>query len=442
MEADLNWLDRQIALRDDVAYRKVGDSVYVYALRTGETSKLTGVGELIWGHLTRQTPLREIAASLSDQFAVPLAQVAQDVCKFVRSLYDRSIVTADGETGGVRRSFREATRWQPELVITEVKRQRVPFRVDFETTYACNLDCVYCYTAKDNHRVLNTSEVQSILDQLAEAGTLFLCFTGGEPFARRDLEQLIRLAHERRFAILVLTNATLITPAYADLLARWCTVQVSLHGARPSTHDAFTAVNGSFRRACRGIEYLAQAGANVYVIFNATYHNVREEDALRRLCEQWQVGFALNVHLLPNVNGSLAPLDYRISDDWVLDLARQGKLVRRRSVCTAATTKARISPFGDVYPCELVRRSFGNLREQAFEDIWRGAELEAFRASEFFCTPEACHACAWSDYCRRCPALAEMEDGNPNSPSSEACRVARLCAEAKQETYALERQPA
>ena len=356
-------LDRLIALRDDTAYRKLGNDVYVYALCTGETNKLTGVSQLMWEQLVQGTPPRQIADALSRQFSVPFSQVEQDMGKFVQLLHTRGIITLDGLNGHVRRPPDKIARWQPEAIISEVKRQQVPFRVDLETTYNCNLKCAYCYTPKDDLRPLDTPDMQSVLDQLAQAGTLFLCFTGGEPFVRRDMESLIAYAQERRFAILVLTNATLITPARAALLAHTSTVQVSLHGACASTHDSFTGIDGSFEMARRGIERLAEAGANTYVIFNATRHNIHEEAQVRRLCEEWQVGFMLNVHLLPNVNGSLGPLQYRISDDDVRNLVRQGKLVRRRSECIAGITKVRISPYGDVYPCELLRRFFGNLRQ-------------------------------------------------------------------------------
>ncbi len=423
-------LDQRVDVRADVGYRCLGDQSYVYSLATGETLQLSGVGALIWQGLLDGQMLPEIVTRLSAQFSVPFLRIQQDTQNFVQGLYDHGLVRLNGRAVEFRRTPEAMKRWQPDAIPAEVKRQRIPFRIDFETTYACNLDCAYCYTPKDRRPLLTTRQVQSILEQLAAAGTLFLCFTGGEPCARRDLDELLLYAQAQRFALMVLSNATQITRARAALFAQTSIVQVSLHGARPETHDAFTGQPGSFKRACRGIQYLAEAGANAYVIFNTTNHNIREEDAVRRLCEEWQIGFHLNVHLLPNVGtGSLDALQYRISDDAVQDLVRQGKLMRTRSSCTAATTKARISPFGDIYACELLRQSFGNLRTQPFAQVWPGADVEAFRASKFFTVPKLCQTCAWSKYCRRCPALAELEDRNADGPSSEACRVARLIAE-------------
>lgn len=419
-----------VSLASDVAFRTIENVVYVYSLKTGETSLLPGIGRLIWERLAHGMTLPAITSAISDEFSIEFERVKQDVLEFIQHLYSRGLITIADRGIAVRRTPADAIRWQPLSNIHSLLPKRFPFRIDFELTYTCNLKCDYCYTPKDDRHLFDTREIETVLDQLERAGTLFLCLTGGEPFSRRDLETIIIQARERAFAVLVLTNATLITPAQATLLAHTSTVQVSLHGAQAATHDGFTGIAGSFERACRGIEYLAREGAKVYVIFNATYRNIQEEEDVRRLCERWGVGLMLNIHLLPSADtGSLDALRYRISDEDIRRLARMGKLNRSHTLCTAAKSKARISPYGHVYPCELVRRPLGNLRAQPFNEIWESTAAEQFLASDFFATPQECQECTWQMFCRRCPALAEIEDGHASGRSSEACRVARLCHE-------------
>ena len=72
-----------------------------------------------------------------------------------------------------------------EKINQRIIDERIPFSCVFELTYRCNLICDYCYI---NHNCpeLPYNEITKILDDIANAGTMFLTFTGGEVFLRRD----------------------------------------------------------------------------------------------------------------------------------------------------------------------------------------------------------------------------------------------------------------
>ena len=55
----------------------------------------------------------------------------------------------------------------------------------------CNERCVHCYRVVEDRQELTTAEVKALLADLARAGTLYLTFSGGEVFLRRDLFELI-----------------------------------------------------------------------------------------------------------------------------------------------------------------------------------------------------------------------------------------------------------
>ena len=69
---------------------------------------------------------------------------------------------------------------------------RVPVSGSIELTRSCNLKCIHCYLGKNNpdgrnaDRELNTSQWKQVIDEITEAGCLFLLMTGGEPFLRKD----------------------------------------------------------------------------------------------------------------------------------------------------------------------------------------------------------------------------------------------------------------
>ncbi|MBW2277692.1 MAG: radical SAM protein, partial [Deltaproteobacteria bacterium] len=129
-----------------------------------------------------------------------------------------------------------------------------PLHCQLEVTYRCTLACRHCYVppgAADPASELTVNEIGALLDQLAELGTLFLLLTGGEPFARPDLEVIFDAARDRRFAVSLLTSGA---GADREVLQRMAargvdSLQVSLYGPDAATHDRITGADGSFDAA-------------------------------------------------------------------------------------------------------------------------------------------------------------------------------------------------
>ncbi|MDD1674182.1 MAG: radical SAM protein, partial [Methanomicrobiales archaeon] len=65
----------------------------------------------------------------------------------------------------------------------------------------CNFRCKHCYQdalhALPNE--LTTHEAEGIMDQLAQAGVAAIAFSGGEPLARPDIDQLVCYAKKCGF---------------------------------------------------------------------------------------------------------------------------------------------------------------------------------------------------------------------------------------------------
>jgi radical SAM protein with 4Fe4S-binding SPASM domain len=96
--------------------------------------------------------------------------------------------------------------------------------------------------------------------------------------------------------------------------------------------------------------------------------------------------------------------------------------------CSAGQNNCYISPYGDVYPCVQMPVATGNLRRQAFRDIWYGSPQMSRVRSARESMVDICPACSIKEYCQRCPGLAQMEDGDMLGPSSRACELAELAA--------------
>jgi SynChlorMet cassette radical SAM/SPASM protein ScmE len=96
--------------------------------------------------------------------------------------------------------------------------------------------------------------------------------SGGEPFFRKDLPELVEGIVRNRMRFNILSNGTLITDEMAAFLAstgRCDGVQISIDGSVPTTHDACRG-EGNFLKAMQGIKSLQKH--NVPVSVRVTIH--------------------------------------------------------------------------------------------------------------------------------------------------------------------------
>ncbi|HOY64046.1 MAG TPA: radical SAM protein, partial [bacterium] len=139
-----------------------------------------------------------------------------------------------------------------EAAFEKAKRAGLTLSAHFELTRRCNLRCRHCYVCGgDERREMSTEQVFRALDVLADSGTLFVTFTGGEPLVRRDFFEIAERAAEKNFAVRIFTNGTLIDEAAADRIAALNPLEVgiSVYGATAETHDGITMSPGSFEKS-------------------------------------------------------------------------------------------------------------------------------------------------------------------------------------------------
>ncbi len=151
-----------------------------------------------------------------------------------------------------------------------VAGRRVPLGGTIELTRRCNNRCAHCYNnlpADDRaaQEELGEGAWKRILDEAAEAGCLYLLFTGGEPLLRPDFGAIYEHARRRGFFVTLFTNGTHLTEETADLLAAMppLAVEVTLYGATRTTWERVTGVPGSYERSLAGIERLRRRGVRL-----------------------------------------------------------------------------------------------------------------------------------------------------------------------------------
>jgi MoaA/NifB/PqqE/SkfB family radical SAM enzyme len=87
-------------------------------------------------------------------------------------------------------------------------------------------------------------------------GPYRLTISGGEPFLRKDLVEIIRFCHENEIQTVVCTNGTLFTPEIITMLSGLSTLilTVSLDGSTPQTHDYLRGVAGTYQKVISALQ--------------------------------------------------------------------------------------------------------------------------------------------------------------------------------------------
>jgi AdoMet-dependent heme synthase len=350
-----------------------------------------------------------------------------------------------------------------DRLIRKTVERHLPWNVHIDLTYRCNERCVHCYLDHEDHGEMTTREVKNVLDQLADAGALFLTFSGGEIFLRPDLFELIAYGRDLNFDVSLKTNALLIDADRARRLRELGIrkIQISIYSAEAEIHDAITKVPGSLERSLRAIRFLQAEGLQVKLACPLMKQNLAAFRQVQALADELGVPYMLDLTITPKMDGDESTLALRSSSTELLQVLQDKKLNTRACAptenaseqafqtggamgsatssgiessayedipCSAGHNSCYISPYGDVSPCVQMPKSAGNLRKEPFKEIWYGSsEMRRVRAVRDSQLP-LCSTCSIRNYCERCPGLAQMEGGDLLGAYERACELAEMNA--------------
>lgn len=321
--------------------------------------------------------------------------------------------------------------------VDRAQAAHVPLTIQWELTKTCNLRCVHCYFMPGAPKGdLTTAECLGILDQLAEAGTLFLNLTGGEAMTRRDFFEIAEAAVEREFAVRLLTNATFINARNIERFVQigFTSVDVSILGDE-AAHERIALIPGSYRKAVRAIEMMREREQAVILKYPVMKTNMHAYDHVRALADRLGTGLVMDVTMVCRNDGDYEPLNLMAGPDELaafLQRVNGNKPTKAASnlsgdgpSCNAGRSMARISHDGGVHTCIASQECIGNLRERPFVEIWNSRGFNKWRSYNLDDLP-VCRACEAKHVCLRCPGQAQTAEGDLFAPSLSACRMAKL----------------
>lgn len=176
----------------------------------------------------------------------------------------------------------------------------IPISAVWETTLACNMNCIHCGSTAGKARVneLTTKEALDLCRELNELGTELVTLMGGEPFIRKDWLKIAQTIKDLGMDLTFISNGLVIDKDIVSQLKKLdpYAVAISLDGALPETHDSIRRIKGSFNKCLSCLELLKEADLPTSVITTLHKRNVKELSKIRELLLNkgiaWQIQMA------------------------------------------------------------------------------------------------------------------------------------------------------
>ncbi|MEW6045700.1 MAG: radical SAM protein [Bacillota bacterium] len=337
-----------------------------------------------------------------------------------------------------------------------------PISVALEITNRCNLSCIHCANraGRESREELTTGEVMKLFDEWLQLRVFMVTITGGEPFSRKDMVDLLQYADERGLHVFVLTNGLLITPRMLERIPRSVGFQLSIDGLG----DQYEYIRGpgTFRRLLQTIELLRADRRPMGATLVFTKRNSRHAKEVLQFC--LEKGIRLKVDPLLPLGRALDRWDDLapdVADAQLFLEVRRAKIEHFRRAykdlfpsgrpfnvmdlpeilgalflaCEGGRSDLWVRYDGRAYPCANLSAAdefmLGSVRESSCETIWNeSATLQQFRKITWQ-TFKKCSSCEIADYCTyRCPAFSLFYHGDfrtcgANDFTREVIKMAR-----------------
>ena len=336
-----------------------------------------------------------------------------------------------------------------EQFITIARQRRIPLAGSIELTYRCNLGCVHCYLGphaekqKHSSGEMSTRRIFDVIDEITDAGCLYLLITGGEPLLRDDFPELYRYAKERGLLVTIFSNGTLITEKVVGLFQDLppYEVEISLYGSTAPTYEKITSMRGSYDKCLRGIKLLADNNIRVNLKTILMTLNSHELSDMEKIAKRFGAKFRFDASISPSLEGDKTPLKFRVSPVEAIEMefsdservqrwrkffddSKSHLLIDSLYGCGAGVTGFHIDPFGNLQPCMMIPDIRYNLFETGFLKGWDDMiiKIRSKKAGLDF----SCRGCEKINLCGYCPAFFRLENGAEDVRSEYICKMGDL----------------
>lgn len=301
----------------------------------------------------------------------------------------------------------------------------------------CNLNCKHCRVSeKNDNEKLSLKEAKNLLAECWYNGITMLNLSGGEPFLRNDIFEILDYAQKFE-DIVITTNGTLLNDEKCKKLSTYKNIKlsISLDGLE-ETHDKFRRKKGAFRKvidtlpllnkynikyaikytlsketakdAIELLNLVAKMGAKEFnvrrvivagnankdmVLSNEEYKNIIRE--LIRNCRKLNVKFRTGDPLLIPI----------FSEIWGIDI-KNDDLSKIYAGCQAGDEIIYIDYKGNVGACSYIPKFADNIKDKPLDEILKNNKLFIDLREYKNKLEGKCNKCTYKMICGGCRASA------------------------------------
>jgi len=324
--------------------------------------------------------------------------------------------------------------------------ENIPLWAYVEIIATCNFKCEHCFIAPCAERedVMSLAQAELLFRKLSDAGTLSLLLTGGEIFSHRQFKEIYLSAKQHGFMIYLNSNGYLIGERWADFLAEWppVIVSISLYGLSDERYQRVTGIPNAFRRVDRAVDLLLERGIRVELKCPALTLTVDELPRMKEYAKQRGIEFRYDPIITPQEKGDVKPMQLQLAPKEVLALdesmdpgmeafAAFAKGFGRSTgdarvyTCGGGSIAMSVNVKGGIGTCLTSRQFVGNLFEQPFEEVW---SMLRGKVTKKFADGHPCATCKFRTICAGCPATVEEATGLPEGYVQQYCKITHLRA--------------
>ena len=142
-----------------------------------------------------------------------------------------------------------------------LEHDRIPSVVMFELTYNCNEMCVHCFNPgaarNEDEKSLRNKRVEidiehysSLLKDLDNMGVYKIILTGGDPFVKPKIWQLIEMISKTNIVVDIYTNGLALLGRVERLANHWpLSIGLSIYSGDDNVHNSITRVPNSLKKS-------------------------------------------------------------------------------------------------------------------------------------------------------------------------------------------------
>lgn len=171
--------------------------------------------------------------------------------------------------------YKFVTIYEEELKNNEVLTI-YPLWAGLKVTSNCNCECIHCWVDKKEYTP-KLEEIKLALNKLKKMQVMHVTVTGGEPFIRNDILNIIEEVKKNRFHLEIFTNATLLNEEVVKEMSKIIDkendlIQISFDAASEEIWKK-QRVKGDYKKVIQNIKLLVKYNFKVRLNFTATHIN-------------------------------------------------------------------------------------------------------------------------------------------------------------------------